>query len=223
MPDLPKLPELRFRYGEVERALASIYAAADDDVRRSDFRARINYFQRAKVIGKDVQVGTGQRADYNVRQIERWCCCMELCELGVSPTTAGELVVSLWDSKLVPIFRAAQKTTNNAPSLDDIALCLGGLHLMSGKWSPGSSFPGVPSIDHCTLRRLPDRVMGWMRMTAGDREAPRLSVVNLSERLRQFHTALAAAYRDELIAGHRAETDAGKVEARVDRRWPRKR
>jgi len=220
LPELSKLPELRFSYRAVEKALASIYAATDDDVRRRDFRARINYFQRAKVIGEEVQVGKGTRVSYNVRQIERWFCCLELAELGVSPTTVGKLVVSLWDDKFAPIFRAAQRTTVDPPSPDDVVLLCGGVHLMSGNWSTGAGFPGVPSIDHCTVRKLPDRVVGWMRMTARDRQAPRLLIVNLSERLRQFHTALAASNKDDLITEYR---EAHKIEARAAQRARRRR
>lgn len=44
----------------------------------------------------------------------------------------------------------------------------------------------------CTLRKLPDRVMVWMWMTARDAAAPRILIVNLSERLRQFHHALVS-------------------------------
>jgi len=219
LADLPKLPELRFDYRVVETALGSIYRATDDDVRRSELRARINYFQRAQVLGAEVRVGKGQRVEYSVGQVERWLCCFELAELGVSPTTVGKLVASLWDKKFARIIRAAQNTTDHAPGPDDIAICVGGVHLMSGNWSPGSGFPGVPSIDHCTLRQLPGRVMGWMQMTAGDRQAPRLLIVNLSERLRQFHTALADAYMDHL----RPEHAAGKAEAQGRTAGRRKR
>jgi hypothetical protein len=71
--------------------LAVIYAATEDDKRRKDFRARINYFQRAKVLGDDVEVGKGKQNVYSIVQLERWLACLELTELGLSPTTAGEL------------------------------------------------------------------------------------------------------------------------------------
>jgi len=171
-------------------ALAVIYAATEDDKRRKAFRARINYFQRAKVLGDDVEVGKGKQNAYSIVQIERWLACLELTELGLSPTTAGELITGHWDL-FEPIFRDAQASVVRGPGSDDIVLCIGGVHLMSGSWAPKSGFPGVPSIQGCTLRKLPDRVMAWMWMTANDPAAPRLLIVNLSERLRQFHNALS--------------------------------
>jgi hypothetical protein len=213
VPEPAKLPELRFVYGTVERALAPIYAATDDDVRRQAFRARINHFQRARVLGQAVEVGKGKRNSYSLVQIERWFACLELAELGISPTTVAELINGHWDL-FEPIFRDAQGSVVRDPGPDDIALCLGGVHLMSGNWAPESGFPGVPSVQGCTLRQLPDRVTAWMRMAAHDRSAPRLLIVNLSERLRQFHSALGDAYTEELIA----ERTGGKVKARRARK-----
>jgi hypothetical protein len=89
LPEPGKLPELRLNYGPVEKALAAIYAATEDDIRRKAFRARINFFQRAKVLGNEA--GKGQRNAYSIVQIGRWLACLELTELGLSPTTAGEL------------------------------------------------------------------------------------------------------------------------------------
>ena len=51
-------------------ALSVIYAATEDDKRRKAFRARINYFQRAKVLGDDVEVGKGKQNAYSIVQIE---------------------------------------------------------------------------------------------------------------------------------------------------------
>ena len=126
MPESPKLPPLRFSYGAVEKALATIHAATADDVRRQAFRARINYFQRAKVLGAAVAVGKGTKNNYNVAQIERWLACLELTEIGLSPTTVGELVNGNWDL-FEPIFRAAQSSVIYEPGPDDIVLCLGGV------------------------------------------------------------------------------------------------
>ena len=190
LPESSKLPELRCDYGPVEMALAVIYAATEDDERRKAFRARINYFQRAKVLGDDFEVGKGKQNAYSIVEIQRWLACLELTELGLSPTTAGELIAGHWDL-FEPIFRDAQASVVRDPGPDDIVLCIGGIHLMSGSWAPKSGFPGVPSIQGCTLRKLSDRVMAWMWMTANDPAAPRLLIVNLSERLRQFHNALS--------------------------------
>jgi hypothetical protein len=209
LPEIAKLPPLRFPYGAVEKALATIYAAIDDDVRRQAFRARINYFQRAKVLGEDVAVGKGTKNDYSIVQIERWFACLELTELGLSPTTVGELIKGHWDL-FEPIFKAAQRSVVYEPGPDDTVLCLGGVHFMSSNWAPQTGFPGVPSIQGCALAKLPDRVMAWMQM-ARYPTVQRLLIVNLSQRLRQFHTALGDAYTEELIA----ERTGGKVKKRV--------
>src|SRR5262249_44999929 len=121
---------------------------------------------------------------------ERWLACLELTELGLSPTTAGELITGHLDL-FEPIFRDAQASGVRDPGPDDIVLCICGIHLMSGSWGPKSGFRGVPSIQGCTLRKLSDGVLAWLWMTANDPGAPRLLIVNLSERLRQSHNALS--------------------------------
>lgn len=170
--------------------MAAIYAATEEGIRRKAFRARIRYFEQAKVLGNDVEVGKGKRKTYSIAQIERWLACLELTESGLSSITAGELITGHW-AAFEPIFRDAQASVVRHPGPDDVVLCIGGIHLMSAGWAPKLGFPGFPSIQGCTLRKLPDRVMVWMWMTARDAAAPRLLIVNLSERLRQFHNALA--------------------------------
>lgn len=176
-----------------------IYAATEDDIRRKAFRVRINYFQRSKILGDDVEVGKNKRKIYSIVQIERWLACLELTELGLSPATAGELIAGHWPA-FEPIFRDVQASVVRDPGPDDVVLCIGGVHLMSGSWASKLGFPGVPSIQGCTLRKLPDRVMVWMWMTARDPAPPRLLIVNLSERLRQFHNALGDACTEDLAA-----------------------
>jgi hypothetical protein len=190
--------KLTFAYATVERALAEIYRANTDKVRQTAFRARINGLQREGVLGRAVRVGKGTKASYTVEQIERWLCCLELAELGISPTIAARLVIKCWSS-LAPIFKAAQRTTNREPSSDDVILFLADVHLMSGNWSAEKEFPGVPAINHCTLRKLPDNVKALM----DDAPRSRVLVTNLSARLRQFHEVLAQSYSGELAAEYR--------------------
>ena len=52
--------------------MAAIYAATEDGIRRKAFRARMNYFEQAKVLGDVVKVGKGKRKTYSIAQIERW-------------------------------------------------------------------------------------------------------------------------------------------------------
>jgi hypothetical protein len=187
---------LKFGYSAVEQALAKIYGASENEVRQTAFRARINSLQRLGVLGEKAKVGKGARLTYTVEQMERWLACMELCELGISPTVAGKLVIAYWAKKFAPIFRAAQGTVVRVPGPDDVILYLGGVHLMSGSWSSESDFPGVPNINHITVRKLPDHVLSWM----DDAQRSRMLITNLSARLRQFHTALSVSHMTELEA-----------------------
>jgi hypothetical protein len=186
---------LKFSYSAVEQALAKTYGASDDKVRQSEFRARINALQRLHVLGEKARVGKGTRLTYSVEQIERWLACFELCELGISPTIAAKLVIAYWTKKFAPIFRAAQATVIHDAEEEDIVLYLGGVHLMSTNWSPGSDL-GVPNINHTTVRKLPDHVRTWM----GDAPQSRMVITNLSARLRVFHAELGAEYMTELVA-----------------------
>jgi hypothetical protein len=197
MSEPGKSTESRFDCGLVEAAFAVIYAAPDNGVRRKAFRSRINYFQRAEVLGES-GVQAAKRSTFSMSQIERWLACLELTELGLSPATAGKLIIGHWNV-FEPIFREAQASALRDPGPDDIVLCIGGVHLMSGSFAPKSGFPGVPSIQGCTLRKLQDRVMVWMWMTARDPAAARLLIVNLSDRLRQFHNALGNAHTEDPI------------------------
>jgi hypothetical protein len=174
-------------YSAVEQALAKTYGANDDKLRETAFRARINSLQRLGVLGQKVRVGKGQKVTYGVEQMERWLACLELSELGISPTVAGKLVIRYWSKKFAPIFKAAQGTATQKPGLDDVILYLGAVHLMSGSWSSERDFPGVPNINHCRLRELPDHMRAWM----DDPPLSRMLITNLSARLRQFHGALA--------------------------------
>jgi hypothetical protein len=205
----PARPALEFSYGVVEAALGGLYGINSDDQRRSDFRARINLFQRANVLG--VRVGKGQRLSYSVPQIERWFCCLELAELGISPTTAARLVIDEW-AQFAPIFRAAQRTVIYDPSDSDVVLLLPGVHVMSGSWAPGGGFPGVPIIRHCTVRDLPKRIAQYMQLGHDDPAGlvPRILAVNLSTRLRSLHAALAPAYMNELRAERQIEKTKGR-------------
>jgi hypothetical protein len=184
---------LEFTYGSFERAAAAIFRASEDAIRQSDFRARLNLLTRAGVLGPDAKVGKGQRLTYRVEQIERLLCCLELAELGVSPTTAAKVVMDQWANRFAPAFRAAQRTMIHDPGMDDVVLYLSA-HVMSSNWAPEAGFPGFPTINHCTLRKLPDKVMDAMGVDG----APRILAVNLSRRLRAFHAALAKSHLDEL-------------------------
>jgi hypothetical protein len=144
-----KPPELRFSYDPVQKALAAIYAATEVDKRRKAFRARINYFQRSKVLGDNVEVGKGKRKTYSTVQIERWLACLELTELGLSSITAGELITRHW-AAFEPILRDAQASVVRDPGPDDIVLCIGGrLRHCSMRCWPMSENGSIASVSRC--------------------------------------------------------------------------
>ena len=117
-------------------------------------------------------------------------------EVAIGIVGGQRLAVVAWDKKLAPIFKAAQPSAEvGRKPADDVILILGGVHLMSGVWSGAKDFPGVPNVNHCLLRKLPDHIRQWM----DDAQLSRILVTNLSARLRQFHQALAEVHmmRDE--------------------------
>jgi hypothetical protein len=186
------LPE--FPYRVVERAAAAVYGASDDSS-RCRCRGRIKVFHRENVLGlgKDVKVGHGFRVRYNMEHIERWLCCMELMELGLAATVAARLVISQWPRSLAAIFRLAQATVKRQPGEGDVVLLLSNVHVMSGEWTPGPGYPGVPEIAHCTLGELPGRIA----KAAKPPRAARMLTTNLSSLLRRFHEQLAAEAAEE--------------------------
>jgi hypothetical protein len=193
---------LEYSYSAIEEALAKTYGASADALRKTAFRARINLFQRLNVLGPDFRVGKGRKIRYRLEQVERWICCLELSELGISPTIAGKLVILAWSSRFDAIFRAAQATVVREPSFDDVVMYLGGVHLMSGNWSAKPEnvpYKSVAHIGHCTLKELNIETKRWM----ADAPFSRLLITNLSARLRLFHEAFSAAQMAELRASKR--------------------
>jgi hypothetical protein len=194
------IQKLTFSYAVAERAMARVYRADTDKVRAAAFRARINHLQRTRVLDASVRVGKGTKASYTVEQMERWLMCLELAELGISPTIAARVIIKCW-KQFAPIVKAAQHSVSDQGHnlLDDVILYFADVHLMSGSWTKEKEFPGVPNINRCTLRQLADQ----MKMFMDDERRSRVLVTNLSARFRQFHEALAQSHERELIAEYR--------------------
>jgi hypothetical protein len=66
--------------------------------------------------------------------------------------------------------------------------------LMIGGWD--STAKALPNVNACELARLPDNISLVMNDSAL-RRPPRVLVINLSERLRRVHAALADAWESE--------------------------
>ena len=129
---------------------------------------------------------------YGPDQIHRLIFAVELFEFGVSPATVLSLVEALWTSRLHRIFRKAEDAAQRDPGQDDVILHMGGVSMMSDGWSNE-----IPNVNSCALAKLHDYIDMWMEMGTHDRLPARALVVNLSSRLRRFHSALAAALEKE--------------------------
>ena len=190
-------------YGAVERALAVSYRIPDD-VRQAGFRSMLSNLQKLGALGAQARVGRGAALKYGPTELHRLILTLEFCELGIPPATAVSLVDTYWDSKLKAIMGAAEwGILHEEPPGNDVIIHLGGVSLRTGSLR-GEEFPGVPNINRCKLSGLPDTIKRWMAMNRDDLVPPRALIVNLSARLRDFHTALADAHMDELRAERRA-------------------
>jgi hypothetical protein len=195
-------------YGSVERALAVAHNVPDA-VRQAGFRSMLSNLQKLGALGNQARVGRGAALKYTPTELHRLVLTLEFCELGIPPATAVSLVKTYWESKLKAIISAAETgIMHEEPPGNDVIIHLGGVSLRTASLR-GERLPGVPNINRCKLSELPRYIAQWMAMTPNDPVAPRALVVNLSARLRIFHSALADAYRDELRAERRA-TLAGK-------------
>jgi hypothetical protein len=194
-------------YGVVEAALVEAYRIPN--AARAAFRGRVTALQKGGLLG--VTPGKGKWLRYTPDHFHRMVFACEMLEFGVSPSTVLSIVKARWDPRLRKIFAAAERPVlrQHDAGPDDVILHMGGVHMMADGWSDA-----VPNVNSCPLRKLPDHMALWMRTPIEHPgSAPRVLVVNLSMRLRAFHTALSRFHMDEL----RAERDADKVEARADR------
>jgi hypothetical protein len=190
-------------YGAVERALAVAHNVPDA-VRQAGFRSMLSNLQKLGALGAQARVGRGAALKYTPTELHRLVLTLEFCELGIPPATAVSLVNTYWESKLKAIIGAAERgVVHEEPPGNDVIIHLGGVSLRTGSLR-GEQFPGVPNLNQCKFSELPSYIKQWMAMKPSDPVPPRALVVNLSARLRTFHSALADAYMDELRAERRA-------------------
>lgn len=181
-------------YSVVESALVSAYKVPRKAV--GAFRGRLGHLQRQGLFGARHMPGKGRALVYTADQFHRLVFACEALEFGLSRATVLALVKSQWERRLRKIFQDAERAARIDPGPNgdntggDIILHMGGVSLMTDT---------VPNINSCELRKLPDHMAAWMRMTPADPAGlpPRALVVNLSMRLRAFHAALAHAYANE--------------------------
>ena len=177
-------------YSHVEAALVQAYGVPDKAV--GAFRGRLGNMQKLALFGPKNMPGRGAALRYGPDQFHRLIFACELSEFGIGPATVLALVKTLWEGRLAQIFKKAERAAERESGPDDIVMHMGGVRLMTDAWSEA-----VPDVNSCPLRKLPSHMEVWMRMGARDRLPSRALVVNLSSRLRQFHTALADLHMAE--------------------------
>jgi hypothetical protein len=194
-------------YGPVEKAVAIAYGVPEA-ARETGLRGWITNLQKLGLLGKAARVGRGTALVYTPNELHRLICGLELNELGVPPAMAVALIDAYWESKIKAIFARAERTVaREEPPENDIILHLGGVSLRAGPLK-GEQFPGVPNINECKRSELRWYIEQWMAMTPDDPVPPRALVVNLSARLRAFHTAFAKTYLADVLAERAGQTTA---------------
>jgi hypothetical protein len=190
---------LTFPYAAVEAALVQAYGIGREDV--GAFRGRLAAFQKGNLLG--ARPGKGTALQYSPDMLHRLVLAAELAEAGVTPGVILRLVADFWESRLRAIFTEAERVVVHPTPGGDVVLLLAGISLVSG-----GAF-AVPNVNHCSLRKLSTRLEFAMR---DDVLPARALVVNLTARLRRFHTALADVH---LLPDRPVETlkRAKKVEA----------
>ena len=179
------LPPTEYSFASVEAALVRAYRVAEADQGR--FRARLTFLQKHGLFGTD-RPGKGTRQSYGPDHLHRLVFCLELAELGATPAVQLKLVAELWDRRIRRIFQEADALSIRPASGDDVVLLMVGVSLMVEAWTGA-----VPNVQHCRLRELADRQRLAMQ-GADDAEGalpPRMLAVNLTARLRRFHSSLA--------------------------------
>ena len=182
-------------YAQVERALVATYGVPREA--QGAFRGKLGHLQRQGLLGAHHQPGKGNALAYTPDLMHRLLFACEALEFGLSRATVVALVDVLWSRRIRKIFEVAEKAAQIDPGPNgdntggDIILHMGGVMLMSDAWSKA-----VPNINSCELRKLPDHMAMWMRMTPDEGLPPRALVVNLSMRLRAFHAAMALFARE---------------------------
>jgi hypothetical protein len=175
----------RYPYSVVEAALGELFRAKTETQRRT-LRGRINHLQRLGVI--DAAPGKGRALQYEQDDIWRWVFCFELAEYGVTPVVQAALVASYWNPLLGGIFRSAQRAIETGKP--DVFLYIRGTALMSAAWNPDPhKFAGVPHIGKFKPSDI-ELVLKWLG--EDEHSPPRLSIVNLSARLRVLNKSLGA-------------------------------
>jgi hypothetical protein len=204
-------------YGLLEKALAVAYGIPES-AREAGFRGWVTNLQKLGLFGAHTRVGRGSTVQYGPDELHRLVVALELSEAGIPPASVVSLINAYWEPKIKDIVMTAERTVEReGPPGDDIVLHLGGISLRSGLLK-GARSPAAPNINHCRLGELPHYVAMWMKMGPHDPVPPRAVILNLSERLRRFHTALVELHLPELAAEKADKGEARAAPGRKSRR-----
>jgi hypothetical protein len=195
-------------YGPIEAALMTAHGISTK--LQGAFRGRLAALQKRGLLGRENMPGKGRALRYGPDQLHRLVFACEMLEFGVAPALVLAIVERLWESRLGKIFDAAERAAMGEPGGDDVILHLAGVHLLGDTLGDA-----VPNVGACRLAKLRDQMAMWMQLAPDDAVPPRAMVVNLTMRLRAFHSVFARAYMADLTA-ERARIDA-KIEAAAEK------
>jgi hypothetical protein len=99
------------RYGEIEKAIASLHGVTEQS--SGVFRGRLRHFQKLGIVPSSP--GRGAKIDYDLKAAVDWAVAFELAELGIQP----ELIKFLIQVYGVAIFDFFQ----SPPPSEDILFC----------------------------------------------------------------------------------------------------
>jgi hypothetical protein len=187
-------------FWKVEHALLAAFGIPQEEQER--LRTRYRWFQRRGLLGPENAVGHGGRVVYGPTEIGRLILAFELAQMDVPRELILRCADELWP-KLQPAFDLAGSGILHHPPGDaDVILLLAGMATITH---------GVSELPTVRYTKLGELQKGLGPILTGDQ--PRLIALNLSARLRVFHSALADVH---LLPRRPAEArKAGKAKRRA--------
>jgi hypothetical protein len=173
-------------YAEVESTLAVIYRASGK-TQAGAFRGRLKHLKRLG-IPLGVHPGRGKKISYGRNELYQWCFCLELSEFGIDPSIVTRLVRRYWKTQIFPGFDKMREEKREHYFWFEP-------EFMSANWSPAREFRGIGNFGWGERSDLPLKglISGSPGLSAVTKPAGRISIFNLTDRIRQIETALAAA------------------------------
>lgn len=165
-------PEIDFKYGQVEGAIASLHNVAPAAM--GTFKSRLKHFQRIGVVPSSP--GKGQKLRYKVADAITWALCFEFTELGLPPEQTRDLLRLC----VRELFRPFEGPVQN----EDLIFVLHG-NFLEWRLKPQGALKGEGATSFGTIpvSRVADRVFQSGRL-------PRVIMINLTHLKRELGKAL---------------------------------